>query len=126
MRAGAARADGFALITCPDLEAIAGLLLERGLDAPVYVSPAGPIAVADMIFGHRASVAAGNGFMAHNTGFTAQSLGTVVLEAGFSEVRVGKGANVDLWALACKPATRLDVVAAMLEGTPEAFLLQPR
>jgi predicted SAM-dependent methyltransferase len=117
------RDDGFAFVTCPDLEAVASLLLERGMDKPVYISPAGPIAVADMIFGHRASVAAGNTYMAHNTGFTAESLGTLILEAGFAEVHVGQGDSIDLWAIACMPGTRLDEIGAMLQGTRQDFLV---
>ena len=38
--------DGFALITSPDLEAVASLVLERGLHHVVYTSPAGPITPA--------------------------------------------------------------------------------
>ncbi len=117
------REDGFALITCPDLEVVASLLVERGLEEPIYMSPAGPISVIDMIFGHRASVAAGNIFMAHNTGFTTESLGTLILEAGVVEVHVGRGNCYDLWALACMPDTQLDEIAAMLGDTNEAFLI---
>lgn len=114
--------DGFALITCPDLEQVATLLLERGMDETIYVSAAGPIAVADMLFGHRASIAGGNTYMAHNTGFTTESLGNAILEAGFEEAYVG-GSGVDLWAIACMPETRLDELSAMLGDTELAFLL---
>jgi predicted SAM-dependent methyltransferase len=116
--------DGFAMITCPDLEVIAAFLLDHGPEAEAYVSPAGPIAAADMLFGHRASVAAGNQYMAHHTGFTAESLGSFALQAGFSEAHVGKGRAYDLWAIAAMPETDLDALASMLRETNEAFLIQ--
>jgi predicted SAM-dependent methyltransferase len=94
--------DGFALITSPDLEAVASLLLERGLDHAAYVSAAGPITPHDMLFGHSASIARGQTFMAHNTGFTCTSLGHLLANAGFAVVLV-KRDNLDLWALALMP-----------------------
>src|SRR5262245_49235295 len=39
--------DGFALITSPDLETVAELILSNGLDNETYRSPAGPIAPLD-------------------------------------------------------------------------------
>ena len=51
--------NGFALITSPDLEAVAPLILDRGLDQVAYTSPAGHITPLDMLFGHSASIAGG-------------------------------------------------------------------
>ena len=93
------RPDGFALITCPDLEEISALVTRRGLDHVAYVSPLGPITPLDMFFGHSASIARGNIYMAHNTGFTCASLGRLLIEAGFPIVLV-KRESFDLWALA--------------------------
>jgi SAM-dependent methyltransferase len=93
------KADGFALITSPDLETIAALILERGLDHTAYVSPMGPISPRDMVFGHGASVAGGREFMAHKTGFTCTSLGDSLTNAGFPVVLVRRD-RFDLWALA--------------------------
>ena len=90
---------GFALITSPDLESIASLLVEHGPDHVVYVSPMGPITPHDMLFGHSASIATGKRFMAHNTGFTCASLGRLLLDAGFPTV-LAKREWLDLWALA--------------------------
>jgi SAM-dependent methyltransferase len=50
------KADGFALITCPDLEAVAAALIDHGPDHGAYVSAIGPITPLDMLFGHSASV----------------------------------------------------------------------
>jgi len=90
---------GYAIITSPDLEAVATLLLERGLDCVAYVSPSGPITPRDMLFGHGDSIAQGRHAMAHRTGFTCASLGALLLEAGFPVV-MGKRERFDLWMVA--------------------------
>jgi len=89
---------GFALITLPELEAVASLVLDQGLDEVAYVSPAGPITPRDMIFGHSPSVTRGQFYMAHKTGFTSASLGRQLADAGFATVLV-KREWLDLWAL---------------------------
>jgi SAM-dependent methyltransferase len=91
--------DGFALITSPDLEAIATLVLACGLNHIAYTSPMGPITPHDMIFGHSGSIARGKTYMAHNTGFTSAVLGQLLLDAGFPIV-LAKGERFDLWVLA--------------------------
>lgn len=95
----ALKPDGFALITCPDLASVASFALKNGVETVAYVSGLGPIRPLDMIFGHARSIATGRPYMAHNTGFTAERLGRVALEAGFSEVRVMEGKDFDLWAM---------------------------
>ena len=90
--------DGFALITLPDLEAVASLVLDQGLDEVAYVSPASPITPRDMIFGHSASITRGQFYMAHKTGFTSASLGRQLADTGFATVLV-KREGLDLWAL---------------------------
>ena len=92
------RPDGFALITSPDLESIASLVVDHGLDHVAYTSPAGPITPLDMLFGHSASIARGHHYMAHKTGFTAASLGQRFADAGFPTVLV-KRDRLDLWVL---------------------------
>jgi len=94
------KTDGFALVTCPDLEAVASLVLHHGLDFEAYTAPAGPITPLDMLFGHSASVADGNYHMCHKTGFTCARLGDVLLQAGFPTVLAKRGEQYDLWALA--------------------------
>ena len=96
--------DGFALITCPDLEAIAAALLEHDLDHVAYVSPMGPITPLDMLYGHSGAIARGNVFMSHNTGFTCARMGQLLLEAGFTAA-LAKRENFDLWALALMERT---------------------
>ncbi|WP_156381649.1 methyltransferase domain-containing protein [Aurantimonas sp. Leaf443] len=115
---------GFALLTCPDIEAVAALVVEKGLDCVAYVSPAGPVTPLDMLFGHGASIAAGHGFMAHRTGFTVQRLARIVLEAGFGEVRLARG-RFDLWALCLMPGCALESVAPFFADTAQRDLVAP-
>ncbi len=119
------RPDGFAVVTCPDLQAVAESLLAIGLDAKAYDAPIGPIRVHDMIFGHGPSVARGNGFMAHRCGFTQASLGALATAAGFREVRVGRGRAYDLWALLPMPDCAEDRLRDLVRDTPMAFLFPP-
>lgn len=94
------RPGGFALINLPDLERIAQLITQGKLDEVLYTSPAGPVRPIDMLFGHGPSIARGNHYMAHRTGFTAKRLGEQLRQAGFQEVRVISGSHYDLWAVA--------------------------
>jgi ubiquinone/menaquinone biosynthesis C-methylase UbiE len=96
------KADGFALITLPDLRRVAELIVQDKLDDPAYVSPAGPIAPLDILYGHRASLAKGNLFMAHHTGFTAKTLGQALIRAGFAEAKVKRDNSFNLWATGYK------------------------
>jgi hypothetical protein len=97
--------DGFALITTPDLETVARFIVEQGLEASAYTSPAGPITALDMLYGHSASIERGNVFMSHNTGYTSERLGNLLLDADFAEAIVRPGAGFDLWAIAFMPHT---------------------
>jgi hypothetical protein len=99
------KADGFVLLTLPDLRAVARRIADDQLTEPLYISASGPISPLDIVFGHQASMAAGNGYMAHRTGFTARSLGQALIDAGFAEVRVHEGQHWDLWAVATMPET---------------------
>ena len=94
---------GLLLVTLPDLQQVARLVVEDRLEESAYVSQSGPITPLDMIFGHTASLARGNQFMAHRTGFTARSLHKLLIEAGFVEVTLRQGASFDLWATGYKP-----------------------
>lgn len=105
--------DGFALITLPDMRAVARYIAEDRLDQPLYQSPVGPITPLDIMFGHQASIAHGNHYMAHRTAFTATTLGQALVEAGFEEVRVHEGRRWDLWAIATMPETDEGLFATM-------------
>ena len=94
--------EGFVVITCPDLQSVAALIAEDKLLDAAYVSPAGPIAPLDILYGHRASIAGGNFFMAHNCGFTQRVLASTLKHAGFASVASARRVSpiFDLWALA--------------------------
>jgi len=96
---------GVVLLTMPDLQAVAELIAADKLDEPAYVSPAGPIAPLDILYGHRPQIAMGNVFMAHRTGFSAKTLTQALTSAGFAQIKVERGKNLDLWAVGYKPAT---------------------
>lgn len=82
------KADGFLLVKCPDLGAVARAIAKDGLDAPLYTSPSGVISPLDVLYGYRPSLRAGNLFMAHRTGFDAKLLSDCAMSAGFSRVLV--------------------------------------
>jgi len=92
--------DGFALIICPDIQAVAELVAQGKLLDPAYQSPAGPIAPLDMMFGHRPSLAAGDLFMAHHTAFTLSSLIQACIDAGFGKATGERSALFGLSVLA--------------------------
>lgn len=96
--------DGFLVLTCPDVQSVAELVAQDKLVEPCYVSPAGPIAPIDILWGHRPSLARGNHFMAHKVGFTQRVLTGTLREAGFAMVATMRhGAPAfELWALAVK------------------------
>ena len=95
--------DGFAVITCPDLQSVCKLVAEDKLTEPAYTSPAGPIAPLDILYGHRPPMAQGNLYMAHRCGFTKKVLSATLIASGFKSTAVMARANhFDLWALATK------------------------
>lgn len=96
--------QGYVVITCPDLQSVCELIAEGKLLEPAYQSPAGPISPLDIIYGHRDSLAAGNLYMAHKTGFTIEVLCNAVGAAGFKSI-IGfkRGAPAfDLFCIASK------------------------
>jgi predicted SAM-dependent methyltransferase len=97
--------QGFCIITCPDIQSVCALVAQDKLLDPAYVSPAGPIAPIDILFGHRPSMAQGNLFMAHRTGFTEKTLTATLQEARFMTVATMKRSHCfDLWARVTKSA----------------------
>ena len=93
---------GFVLATLPDLQKAAEYIAAGNLEGVLYQSPAGPVSAIDIVFGFRPSVARGNVFMAHRTGYTADSLGQKFAASGFQRVNVERK-NLDLWAIAYRP-----------------------
>lgn len=113
------KADGFALITSPDLETVAALIVEHGPDYVAYESRVGPITAHDMLYGHSGSIQRGLSEMAHRSGFTCASLARLLLAAGFPVV-LAKRLGFDLWVLALmedsdKTAIQAQLLAAGLD-----------
>jgi SAM-dependent methyltransferase len=107
------REDGFAHIVVPDLGEVMKAAVEKGLDVhdTLYQSPAGPITVHDVIYGWGVEIEqSGKDFYAHKTGFTAKSLSSVLMLAGFSPPYLRTG-NLEIQALAFK-------------GNPAAYALE--
>ncbi|MDP1557589.1 MAG: methyltransferase domain-containing protein [Nitrosomonas sp.] len=95
--------QGYLVVTCPDLQAVAVLVAEDKLSDPAYHSPAGPITPLDMLYGHGAAIAAGHHYMAYKCGFTLKTLTLALTAAGFQTIagkRCAKG--LDLWVVASK------------------------
>ncbi len=98
------RPGGSAWILVPDVQSLAERIAAGDLDGELYRSPAGPIAVADVLWGHRASLAAGHHWMAHRTGFSATTLERRLVEAGFGPVRVERRPSAfELFATTSRP-----------------------
>jgi ubiquinone/menaquinone biosynthesis C-methylase UbiE len=99
--------DGFAVITCPDLQSVCALIAQDRLLDAAYTSPAGPIAPIDILYGYRPSMARGNLYMAHRCGFTKKVLTGTLQSCGFQAVATlarGRAPFFDLWAVASKSA----------------------
>lgn len=117
---------GFAILSCPNLEAVARQVVSEDIESIAYLSPAGPIRLLDMIFGHSPSIGAGHAHMTHRTGFTVDRLGRLAVNAGFAEARVLEGENYDLWAALMMPKADAASVASLFEETNIAGLFSER
>ena len=96
--------DGFLVLTCPDLQSVCELVAKDKLADTVYESPSGPITPLDILYGHSASIALGNVFMAHKSGFTQKTLSDYMVKAGFKTVTTRRRGHpfYDLWVIATK------------------------
>ncbi len=97
------RRGGIALVSVPDLQRVAKLIGGGELERPFYQSDAGGITPLDVLYGHGASIAGGNVYMAHRTGFSARTLRQKLLDAGFVGVDVYKEEVALLYGLGRKP-----------------------
>jgi predicted SAM-dependent methyltransferase len=93
--------DGFAVITCPDLQAAAQMIAEDRLFDTAYISAAGPITPFDMVYSYRPFVQANPEWMSHHCGFTLTTLVAALREAGFAKMYGYRG-GFGLWVLASK------------------------
>lgn len=110
--------SGFVVLTCPDLKSVAKLIAEDKLDEMAYLSPAGPIAPLDILYGLRSSMGRGNLYMAHKTGFTGKTLMQASLTSGFESVIATHREHpcYDLWIVACKSNTSEEDLQTICKG----------
>jgi SAM-dependent methyltransferase len=117
--------EGFAILGCPNFEAVARIAVSEDIESVAYLSPAGPVRLLDMVFGHSPSIKDGSVHMAHRTGFTVDRLGRLAAKAGF-EARVLEGENYDLWAALTMPKSDHAAIAYLLQDSHIAALLFER
>ncbi len=103
--------DGFAEIRVPDLEAVARIWVERGMDIEdtLYTSPMGPVRLRDVFYGYGPQIErSGQDFYAHRTGFTQRSLAGALTAAGFHTIvrRPGRAFELHVAAFRAAPGTR--------------------
>ena len=91
------KGDGFVVIKCPDLQSVCEAIVQDKLLDTLYVSPIGPIAAIDIMYGNRQEISEGNEFMEKKVGFTYSVLDGSFFEAGF-ETRYG-GRSQNAWEL---------------------------
>ena len=104
--------EGYAVITCPDLQSVCALVAQDKLTDPAYDSPAGPIAPIDILYGFRASMEQGNLYMAHRCGFTEKVLARTLRDSGFlgtASLKRG-GPFFDLWIVGSKTSIDEDTL----------------
>ena len=104
--------QGYAVITCPDLQSVCELVAQDRLTDTAYQSPAGPIAPIDILYGYRSSLAQGNLYMAHRCGFTEKVLTGTLRASGFKETAsIKRGSPAfDLWIVGSKDAAGEDAL----------------
>lgn len=102
--------EGFCIITCPDIKAVAKDIVEKGVDHTLYQSTSGPITANDIMYGHSASIADGHHYMAHKTGFDLKALADRLDEAKFAKYygRCGHKTR-DLWFVAFKQTVDAEI-----------------
>lgn len=93
---------GVAIVRVPDIQAVCEMVAQDRLYDTAYISPAGPIAPIDMLFGLRRAIEMGNYYMRHTTGFTATTLAWRLKEAGFRLAFVCRQPGFALYAVAFK------------------------
>jgi len=85
-------------IVVPDMMAVFKEMISKDMDIDdiLYQSALGPIMISDVIYGYSKQIEeSGQDFFAHKTGFSINSLSSIVQEAGFIDIRVAQqGYNI--------------------------------
>ena len=115
--------DGFAVITCPDVQSAAAMIAEDRMFDTAYESPAGTITPFDILYSYRPFVEQNPQWMSHHCGFTFSTLTQKLRDAGFPAVAGFRRPDAfDLWVVASKSprseaAMRLLVKEYLVEHT---------
>ena len=90
------RHGGVAIVIVPDLEAV------RPTEEVLYESRVGPIAGLDLFYGYRPWLQ-DNPYMAHHTGFVADTLWAALAAVGFQNIRTERMSGWNLMGVGLKP-----------------------
>ncbi len=93
---------GFLMVSLPDGQLAATFLANNKVEEAVYQSPVGGITALDMLYGYGPSIQAGKFHFAHRTAFTAESLGLLLRNVGFTNIRVQRDRGGDISAVGHK------------------------
>jgi SAM-dependent methyltransferase len=98
------RPGGEALISTPDLQAVAAEIAKGRLHERLYRAEVGDISALDIVYGLQSDIEGGREYMAHRTGFTIRTLGVALKRAGFVGIEAVRGPDYALWARGRRPA----------------------
>ncbi len=93
--------EGTLIATVPDLQLASTYAANDELEAGVYQSPAGAITAIDMLFGFQRAIRTGDLARQHQSGYTMTSLGNLVRDIGFCNLKVQRQAH-DLLVIGLK------------------------
>lgn len=91
--------EGVLIISVPDAQLAATYLANNQPAEVLYKSPAGEVTAHDVLFGFAKNIERGMHQFAHRTGFTCESLGAALRNAGFSSIAI-RSEEFDLHAVA--------------------------
>lgn len=96
--------DGYAVITCPDLQSAAQMIAEDKLLETAYVTAAGvKVTPFDIFYSHQLLTGRDKPFMAHHSGFTLRILNSTLMSNGFGIAGGWRRLrDFDLWVVASK------------------------
>ena len=96
--------QGYAVITCPDLQAAAEMIAQDKLMETAYTTGSGMVVTPfDIVYSHREYTGRDKPYMAHHCGFTLKVLNGTLRSNGFASVAGKRRARgLDLWVVATK------------------------
>ena len=96
--------QGYAVITCPDLQAAAEMIAQDMLMETAYTTGSGMVVTPfDIVYSHREYTGRDKPYMAHHCGFTLKVLNGTLRSNGFASVAGKRRARgLDLWVVATK------------------------